>query len=416
MRYSIFEYSQEKLVSLNLDVVDALLLNWFANFFCGKMEKQIFKDANGNAKIYGWVKISKIIEDLPVLGITSEKGIRLRFDAFVDKGILDRETINTQKGKKSYYRTTSVYDSLINTVALEKTQEEPAKTNTNTTETSQRNCSSLAKKSTGEKQETISHESFFTFAENQETETCKKNPQRNCSSLAEGKNFTFAQGNCTSFGLNNSLNNDSLNKDSSAIDKNNNKNNSEEDFLILKINELFNNSINFSKNLSSKLLDSLSKSNIQSSDYENYIIWAFDYLKQHCKNKEDFPGYFYKSISETALIYKFLIFSEEKIKKEKLRQEAEITCPICGNIHNRFVKCPVCHNYYLDLVNSSETEINKLKKIFNLPKEQKINYENEIKTLIQKFPLCKTAINNELKKDMELEILKIEKKYNIAGG
>ena len=101
MRYSVFEYSQEKLVSLNLDVVDALLLNWFANFFCGKMEKQIFKDANGNAKIYGWVKISKIIEDLPVLGITSEKGIRLRFDAFVDKGILDRETINTQKGKKS---------------------------------------------------------------------------------------------------------------------------------------------------------------------------------------------------------------------------------------------------------------------------------------------------------------------------
>ena len=93
-----------------------------------------------------------------------------------------------------------------------------------------------------------------------------------------------------------------------------------------------------------------------------------------------------------------------------------IKCPICGNIHNRFVKCPVCHNYYLDLVNSSETEINKLKKIFNLPKEQKINYENEIKTLIQKFPLCKTAINNELKKDMELEILKIEKKYNIAGG
>ena len=35
MRYSVFEYSQEKLVSLGLDVVDALLLNWFANFFVG---------------------------------------------------------------------------------------------------------------------------------------------------------------------------------------------------------------------------------------------------------------------------------------------------------------------------------------------------------------------------------------------
>ena len=100
MRYSIFEYSQEKLVDLELDVIDALLLNWFANFFSGKMEKQIFKDENGNSKIYGWVKISKIMEDLPVIGISTEKGIRNRFDSFVEKGILDRETINTQKGKK----------------------------------------------------------------------------------------------------------------------------------------------------------------------------------------------------------------------------------------------------------------------------------------------------------------------------
>ena len=88
MRYSVFEYSQEKLVSLGLDVVDALLLNWFSNFFCGNMNKKIFKTADGNLKIYGWVKISKIIEDLPVIGITSEKGIRLRFNSFVEKEFL----------------------------------------------------------------------------------------------------------------------------------------------------------------------------------------------------------------------------------------------------------------------------------------------------------------------------------------
>ena len=176
MRYSVFEYSQEKLVSLGLDVVDALLLNWFANFFVGKMEKKIFKDAAGNSKIYGWVKISKILEDLPVIGITSEKGIRIRFDSFVEKGILDRETINTQKGKKSYYRTTSIYDSLINTVAKEKVDE---KSKTENSEISQRNCSSLANNLIEENQEKISHESFFTFAENQSTESSENNPQRN---------------------------------------------------------------------------------------------------------------------------------------------------------------------------------------------------------------------------------------------
>ena len=115
MRYSIFEYSQEKLISFGLDITDALLLNWFANFFCGRMEKQIFKDGNGNSKVFGWIKTSKIIEDLPVLEITSEKGIQKRLNAFVEKGLLERQILNTQKGKKSYYRTTILYESLINT-------------------------------------------------------------------------------------------------------------------------------------------------------------------------------------------------------------------------------------------------------------------------------------------------------------
>ena len=115
MRYSIFEYSQEKLISFGLDITDALLLNWFANFFCGRMEKQIFKDENGNSKVFGWIKTSKIIEDLPVLEITSEKGIQKRLNAFVEKGLLERQILNTQKGKKSYYRTTILYESLINT-------------------------------------------------------------------------------------------------------------------------------------------------------------------------------------------------------------------------------------------------------------------------------------------------------------
>ena len=116
MRYSIFEYSQEKLISFGLDITDALLLNWFANFFCGRMEKQIFKDGNGNSKVFGWIKTSKIIEDLPVLEITSEKGIQKRLNAFVEKGLLERQILNTQKGKKSYYRTTILYESLKNRI------------------------------------------------------------------------------------------------------------------------------------------------------------------------------------------------------------------------------------------------------------------------------------------------------------
>lgn len=411
MRYSIFEYSQEKLVSLNLDVVDALLLNWFANFFCGKMEKKIFKDADGNPKIYGWVKISKILEDLPVVGITSEKGIRVRFDSFVEKGILARETINTQKGKKSYYRTTSVYDSLINTVALEKTQETTSEKQKEATESLQRNCSSLAEKSAKENQEKISHESIFTFAETQSTESSENNPQRNCSSLAERNKNTFAQRNCSSHALNNSLVNDSLNINSSTTD--NYKQNSEEDFLIQKINQLFDNSITFSQDLSQKLSTSLQQSQIPESEYEHYILWAFDYLKQRNEKPENFPGYFYKSISESALIYKFRIFIDEQIKKEKQKAAEEIVCPICDDKHNQYIPCPVCQNYYFDLISLSAADISRLKKIFNMPQEIKNDYENEINTIYQKYPFFEVVRNTELKKQMENSIFEIDKKYGV---
>lgn len=409
MRYSIFEYSQEKLLSLNLDVVDALLLNWFANFFCGKMEKKIFKDAEGNAKIYGWVKISKILEDLPVIGITSEKGIRVRFDSFVEKGILERETVNTQKGKKSFYRTTSVYDSLINTVALERTQEAHPEKQNETTENSQRNCSSLAISSTKEKQETISHESFFTFAENQSAKSSENNSQRNCSSLAERNKNTLAQRNCTSFALNNSGNKDYLNINSSSTDKDNSIKTEEADFLLKIINTLFNNQVSFSSDLSQKLLTSLENAKIPTTDYEKYVIWAFDYLKPRCK-PENFPGYFYKSISESTLIYKYSVFQKEEIDKKMQEEKETITCIVCSKKHSMYSICPECHNDFFDLQKLDPEELEKRKLIYKMPKDIKEKYEEEIFNVYTEFP---NFFLPENKKIIDLKIKDIEQKYGL---
>lgn len=406
MRYSVFEYSQEKLVSLGLDVVDALLLNWFANFFCGKMEKKIFKDTDGNSKIYGWVKISKIIEDLPVIGITSEKGIRIRFDSFVEKGILDRETINTQKGKKSFYRTTSVYDSLINTVAIEKVQEKTEETSEN----SQRNCTTFAEEKCTETQENISQRKKTTYAKNEIENKNEKSPQRNCSSLADRNCTTLGQRNCSSLALNNSLFNDSLNINSSTTDKKD----SAADFLIKKINEIFNHSISFSQDLGKKLLDSLSKSNISEIDYENYIQWAFNHLKQRCEKQENFPGYFYKSIPESALMYKFTIFNDEKLKKEQEAERQMIICPICGDKHNIYDTCKQCGNNYYDIKNDTEEQLSKLKKIYLLGPEKRAYLDKELQDVYNEYPNIFEVINNpELKKELNSRIFEIEKKYGL---
>ena len=100
MKYSIFQYSQEKLLEYNLDVIDALILSWFSDFFVGSMEKKIFKDeSNNTGKLFGWVKLSKVMEDLPCIGINSEKGIKRRFDNFVEKGILEQKSLITAKMK-----------------------------------------------------------------------------------------------------------------------------------------------------------------------------------------------------------------------------------------------------------------------------------------------------------------------------
>lgn len=412
MRYSVFEYSQEKLVSLGLDVVDALLLNWFANFFVGKMEKKIFKDTEGNSKIYGWVKISKILEDLPVIGITSEKGIRIRFDSFVEKGILDRETINTQKGKKSYYRTTSIYDSLINTAAKEKVDE---KNKTESSEISQRNCSSLANDSIKENQEEISHESFFTFAKNQSTNFSNNNPQRNCNTYAERNKITFAQRNCTSLALNNSLVKDSLNINSSTTDqdKNTSCKAAEADSLIKLINELFNNSVNFSSDLIHKLLTSLKQLNIPREEYVNYILWAFGYLQARCK-PANFPGYFYKSISESSLIYKFSVYRNEELEKEKQKeihkQATLVTCKVCGTQHSMYTSCPECNNDYFDIVRLTPDQLKKRKLIYKLPKEIKEKYELEISNIYSEFP---NFFSPENRKKIDIKIKEIDQKYGL---
>jgi len=465
MRYSIFEFSQDKLVSLGLDVADALLLNWFSHFFCGKMEKKIFKAADGSSKIYGWVKISKIIEDLPVLGISTEKGIRVRFDAFVEKGILDRETINTQKGKKSYYKTTSVYDSLINTVSQEnisventaisqgncssfaedvteenqennphrsftsfvnETTEENKENNPHRSFTSfanettekkqennpQGNCSSFAEKATEENQKINSQGNCSSFAEDVTEENQKINSQGNCNSFAQGNCNSFAQGNCNSFALNNSLINDNYIKDTSSVVNNNTKK-EEADFLIKKINELFKFQVNFSSDLAEKLLTSLNLAKIPTKEYENYIIWSFDYLKSRCK-PENFPGYFYKSVSQTSVMFKFLSVNKQLHMQAEEIQKKLILCEICGCEHNIDDDCPKCGNNFLDLKNCTEEDILFRKNYYQLPQNLKEKYENDIQLIYSKFPPVSEIIKNkELSNALKEQLKALDYNYGL---
>lgn len=84
MKYTIEGFAQDKLIELELDVSDALILRWFIDFAGTGNMKRLIHDH----QIYYYVKYSGIISDLPILGINSTKGIGKRFDRYVEKGLL----------------------------------------------------------------------------------------------------------------------------------------------------------------------------------------------------------------------------------------------------------------------------------------------------------------------------------------
>ena len=223
---------------------------------------------------------------------------------------------------------------------------------------------------------------------------------------AEGTTKLFAD-NITSYNTRNSTTTDNTMTETK----------SEAEVLLIinnKINELFENQIEFSSDLASKLLVSFKKSKLDVQKICNYIQWAYKYLKERCKKQDCFPGYFYNSISETSLIFKFKTNIKEEEKQAEIKELQMIICPICGNKHNRHFPCEKCGNDYYQLQNKSEQEINKLKKLYLLEPEKRTQFDKEFEDVYAQFPnIFEVVRNPELKEQLDSEILEIEKKYGL---
>lgn len=419
MRYSIFEFSQEKLLEYNLDVADALILNWFANFFIGGMEKRIFQDGNVN-KIYGWIKISKIMEDLPVLGISTEKGIRRRLDHFVESGIMERETIQSQNGKKSFYKTTEVYESLINTKAVKKNQNKEAEktkelddSSENNTEISQGNCNSYAENENPQGTKT-------TYAE---IKTGQKSSQGNCSSYAERNSTSSAEGNSSSYALNDSVIKDSQIKfndvrNSAAV----NAYSTNIKKQIQDISEKYFGKNAFDFSFADKAAAFFKNQNLKPESVELY----FDFIKNKvCKKQAENPrGLAYRLFFQNDIMQEFLTKQHELILEQKEKQEKEaalekkrISCPCCNT---RFVRtayiqnCPEC-DFPIDHF-ENEKEVEKHKKYMLLPEEKRRQYDREICGFKIELPFVeriKYIGTSEGKKMAELYEHSVNRKYGI---
>lgn len=121
MKYSIFGFNQEKVVALKttktikgkevevkLDVSDLLILQAIADFMNRpKIQKILLDD-----KIYCWVKLSTILEDLPILNI-KQQAFSDKIEKLVLFGLLEKQTVRSRIGSFSYYRIGSKYEELV---------------------------------------------------------------------------------------------------------------------------------------------------------------------------------------------------------------------------------------------------------------------------------------------------------------
>ena len=110
--------------------------------------------------------------------------------------------MSTHNGKKSYYRTTSIYESLINTTAIQRNHEKENAASEKT------RAGAKSKSADGKRQ---GNSSTFADPENKRNEL-----QRNSSTHGQRNGSTLAQGNSCSLALNDSLTNDKFVKDIAA--------------------------------------------------------------------------------------------------------------------------------------------------------------------------------------------------------
>lgn len=109
MRYEIMGFNQSKIIELNLNLKEVLLLNYVIDAIASPtMEHKV---QNGVA--YVWLKHDRILKDLPILSI-SERSLIDYLNKLKDLDLLDVFVVHLESGRgsKSYYSITEKCESL----------------------------------------------------------------------------------------------------------------------------------------------------------------------------------------------------------------------------------------------------------------------------------------------------------------
>lgn len=110
MKFTVNGYSQKKLIEMNLDLIDSLILRVLADMYSSNSNKIEYRIINDDK--YMWSKYGYILEQIPIIG--SERTLIRKIDSLIEKTILKKIVLTSKKGVKGKY----LY------IAFDKTYEE----------------------------------------------------------------------------------------------------------------------------------------------------------------------------------------------------------------------------------------------------------------------------------------------------
>jgi hypothetical protein len=107
LKYTIEGFSQEKMVALGMDAIDAVVLRWIVDFtHTGKMKMK----TEGDRTFY-WIQYGTLIKELPILKI-EKQALAGRLKKMVTSGILTHKHV-LEGGSYSYFGFGDKYETLI---------------------------------------------------------------------------------------------------------------------------------------------------------------------------------------------------------------------------------------------------------------------------------------------------------------
>ena len=420
MKFSVWDYSQVKIAQFNqqnpqlaIDPTDIFIFTWFKGF-ANKTRAKTSKKDGSQAKgmwcktidgvDYFNVRYDAIIRDFPILGVCNVKSIQRRFDKYVEAGIFEKTIVHAgKKGNFTYFAFTELF------LSFEYDNDNPE----HKEQIKEENEAQKAQPKTVSVDKNVQTKTV-SVDKNVQTKTVGVDKNVQTKTVGVDKNVQTLIYN-PSISLNNpsttSSNPDKTNGTKSYFDSNKKE---EEDFSNTLI-KLFGYEPHFSPDPMPQIKKIMDSVNISGRFLGEYCQWLYSKLKPKCKNPANFISYFYKSCTAEVYISEFAYVKQQKIKKQEEKLKNQITCPVCGRVHdkNEFY-CPneECCFPAEELENPSE--IAKQKCLYNLRKNDSAKFDEYQQLLLllnDEYPIFTRISNKEKFAEYKEKVKELDCKF-----